>query len=145
MSSAPLEPVKAVRAPDYWKRYYVTSTDPTEIELALQDARVDTGAEKLELIYFLHAADAPNILISQGFGGHAYVFAELAYRVHLGGFNVFVMPKHGGRTVTQLVARHLQVCSTSSESSMTRLACTAKGWADTSPSTLLSHMHPSSA
>jgi pimeloyl-ACP methyl ester carboxylesterase len=109
MSSAPLEPVKAMKAPDYWRRYYVTSTDPTEIELALQDARVDTGAEKLELIYFLDAADAPNILISQGSGGHAYVFAELAYRVYLCGFNVFVMPKHGGRTVIQLVARHLQV------------------------------------
>ena len=32
-----------------------------------------------------------------------------AYRVHLWGFNVFVMPKHGGRTVNQLIGRHLEV------------------------------------
>jgi hypothetical protein len=63
----------------------------------------------LELICFLNALDAPNVLISQGSGGHGYVFAELAYRVHLWGFNVFVMPKHGGRTVNQLMSRHLEV------------------------------------
>jgi hypothetical protein len=51
----------------------------------------------------------PTFLISQGSGGHSYVFAELAYRVHLWGFNVFIMPKHGGRTVNQLVSRHLEV------------------------------------
>jgi hypothetical protein len=77
-------------------------------------------------------------LIFQGSGGCGYVFAELAYRVHLrastcsqswrigctcglqrvrrvgvsgapAGFNVFVMPKHGGRTVNQLMSRHLEV------------------------------------
>jgi alpha-beta hydrolase superfamily lysophospholipase len=95
--------------PDYWKSHYVTSTDPAEVELALKQALLDIGGESLEVIYFLHATDAPNVLISQGSGGHGYVFAELAYRLHLGGFNVFVMPKHGGRKVNQLVDRHLEV------------------------------------
>lgn len=98
-----------MRAPDYWKSHYVTSTDPAEIDLAIRRARLKTADEGLELIYFLHALDAPNVLISEGSGGHAYVFAELAYRVHQWGFNVFVMPKHGGRTVDQLVGRHLEV------------------------------------
>jgi pimeloyl-ACP methyl ester carboxylesterase len=98
-----------MRAPDYWKSHYVTSTDPAEIGLALKHGYLNTAGESLELIYFLNAPDAPNILISQGSGGHSYVFAELAYRVHLRGFNVFVMPKHGGRTVNQLMSRHLEV------------------------------------
>jgi pimeloyl-ACP methyl ester carboxylesterase len=34
------------------------------------------------------------------------VFAELAYHLHLAGYNVFLMPKHGGRTIEQLLARH---------------------------------------
>ena len=97
-----------MRAPDYWKRRYVTSTDAAEIVLALRRASLHAGGHGLELIYFLHALDAPNVLISQGSGGHAYVFAELAYRLHLRGFNVFVMPKHGGRTINQLMSRHLE-------------------------------------
>jgi hypothetical protein len=32
------------------------------------------------------------------------VFAELAYRMYLRGYNIFIMPKHGGRTVAELVA-----------------------------------------
>jgi pimeloyl-ACP methyl ester carboxylesterase len=98
-----------MRAPDYWKSHYVTSTDPAEIDLALKHAHLTTDGESLELIYFLNAPDAPNVLISQGSGGHGYVFAELAYRVHQWGFNVFIMPKHGGRTINQLMSRHLEV------------------------------------
>ena len=99
----------AMRAPAYWKSHYVTSTDPAEIDLTLRHAPLHIDDEGVELIYFLHALDAPNILISQGSGGHGYVFAELAYRVHQWGFNVFVMPKHGGRTINQLMSRHLEV------------------------------------
>ena len=98
-----------MRAPDYWKSHYVTSADRAEIDLALKHARLNIGGESLELIYFLNAPDAPNVLVSQGSGGHSYVFAELAYRIHLWGFNVFIMPKHGGRTVNQLMSRHLEV------------------------------------
>jgi len=71
-------------APDYWKSHYITSVDPAEIDLALRRAPLKTDDEGLELIYFLHALDAPNVLISQGSGGHAYVFAELAIRCTCG-------------------------------------------------------------
>jgi predicted dienelactone hydrolase len=98
-----------MRAPDYWKSHYVTSTEPAEVDLALRRASLHADDEGLELIYFLHALDAPNVLISQGSGGHAYVFAELAYRVHQRASTFFVMPKHGGRTVNQLMSRHLEV------------------------------------
>jgi pimeloyl-ACP methyl ester carboxylesterase len=83
--------------------------DPAEIDTALKHARLNTGAESSEVIYLLNALDAPNILISQGSGGPGYVLAELAYRVRLRGFNVFVMPKHGARTVNQRVRRHMEV------------------------------------
>jgi len=132
-------------APDYWKSHYLSSTDPAEIDLGLKHAHLNTGGESLELIYFPNAPDAPNVLISQGSGGHGYVFAELAYRVHLWGFNVFVMPKHGGRTVNQLVSRHLEFCNTSGENSMIGLACMAKDLVDMWPSTSPSHTRPSSA
>jgi pimeloyl-ACP methyl ester carboxylesterase len=45
-------------------------------------------------------------VISPGSAGHAFVFAELGYRVYERGYNVFIMPKHGGRTVDELVQRH---------------------------------------
>ena len=88
-----------MRAPDYWKSHYVTSTDRAEIDLALRACMSENWRRKLGADLLLNALDAPDVLISQGSGGHGYVFAELAYRVHLWGFNVFVMPKHGGRTV----------------------------------------------
>jgi len=59
-----------MRAPDFWKSHYVTSTDRAEIDLALRHACLKTGGESLELIYFLNALDAPDVLISQGSGGH---------------------------------------------------------------------------
>src|SRR5262249_37597572 len=57
--------------------------------------------------HFLRDSDGPSILISQGSGGHAYVFAEFGYHLHLAGYNVFIMPKHGGRTISELMVRHL--------------------------------------
>src|SRR6266508_2137931 len=65
-----------------------------------------SAGERFELVHFPTAAQAPDILISQGSGGHAYVCAELAHRMHLAGYNVFVMPKHGGHPVEQLLQRH---------------------------------------
>lgn len=65
-----------------------------------------SDGKNFELIYFEKGKDAPNILISQGSGGHAYVFAELAYKMHLKGYNVFIMPKHGGYTIKELMERH---------------------------------------
>ena len=95
----------------YWVGHYVTSTDPVRIQQALKLTRFASGPDMLELVHFLQDREAPNILISQGSGGHAYVFAELGYHLHLAGYNVFIMPKHGGRTVDQLLARHRDAVS----------------------------------
>ena len=51
---------KAMRAPDYWKGHYLTSTDPAEIALALRHAALNADDKRPELIYFLHTLDAPN-------------------------------------------------------------------------------------
>lgn len=90
----------------YWKRY-VRVSDSNEIDLGLRKTTFFSEGKPYELIYFEKSKDAPNIVISQGSGGHAYVFAELAYLLHLRGFNVFVMPKHGPDfTIDRLVRRH---------------------------------------
>lgn len=95
-----------MKAPNYWTSHYVTSTDPARIRRAMQLARFSSGGQALELVHFSRDRHAPNVLISQGSGGHAYVFAELGYHVHLAGYNVFIMPRHGGNTVEQLMHRH---------------------------------------
>jgi hypothetical protein len=95
-----------MKAPEYWKSHYVVATDPREIEAAMRVGHFASGGERFELLEFPTSAHAPNILMSQGSGAHPYVFAELAHRIHLAGFNVFVMPKHGGQTVDALVRRH---------------------------------------
>ncbi|HEX9133424.1 MAG TPA: hypothetical protein VF844_14130 [Ktedonobacteraceae bacterium] len=90
----------------YWKQYYVLETDADEIERHLQRTTFPSGAARFELIYFEAGKNAPTILISQGSGGHAYVFAEFGYHMHLRGYNVFIMPKHGGSTIRELMSRH---------------------------------------
>jgi len=95
-----------VRDPDYWKTHYVTASDPDEIEAAIRVDHFVSAGQRFELLHFPMAVDAPNVLISQGSGAHPYVFAELAWKIHRGGFNVFVMPKHGGQTVEALHRRH---------------------------------------
>lgn len=90
----------------YWKQYYVLETDPDEIERHLQRTTFRSGGTQFELIYFEEEKNAPTILISQGSGGHAYVFAELGYHMHLRGYNVCIMPKHGGVTIRELMPRH---------------------------------------
>jgi pimeloyl-ACP methyl ester carboxylesterase len=89
-----------------WKRYYVLETDAEEIERHLQRTTFPSGGKQFELIYFEEGKNAPTILISQGSGGHAYVFAELGYHMHLRGYNVCIMPKHGGSTIRELMPRH---------------------------------------
>lgn len=95
-----------MRSPDFWKSHYVVETDPAEIEHAMSTARFSSGTDTYELVCFVESRAVPNILVSQGSGGHAYVFAEFGYQLHRAGYNVFIMPKHGGRTVEQLLARH---------------------------------------
>ena len=65
-----------------------------------------SGLKNFQLIYFEKGKDAPNILISEGSAGHSYVFVALGYLMHLWGYNVFIMPKHGGYTINELVSRH---------------------------------------
>jgi len=90
----------------YWKQHYVLETDADEIERHLHRTTFLSGGKQFELTYFEEGKNAPTILISQGSGGHAYIFAELGYRMHLRGYNVFLMPKHGGSTICELMPRH---------------------------------------
>ncbi len=95
-----------MKARTYWKRHYVIDTEPEEIEKNIRSTFFKSGDKVFELIYFEKGKDAPNILISPGSGGPAYVFAELGYKAYLKGYNVFIMPKHGGSTINELVVRH---------------------------------------
>src|SRR5262245_26851274 len=90
----------------YWKSHYVTEVDPNDVEQAITLADFTSGRESHQLVCFLSDRSSPNILVSQGSGGHAYVFAELAYLMHLEGYNVFIMPRQGGHTVPELMRRH---------------------------------------
>ncbi len=90
----------------YWKQHYVLETDADEIERHLQRTTFPSDGKQFELIYFKKEKNAPIILISQGSGGHSYIFAELGYHLHLRGYNVCIMPKHGGVTVRELMFRH---------------------------------------
>ncbi len=89
----------------YWHTY-VQETDANEIERHLQRTGFPSSGKSFELIYFEEGKNAPTILISPGSGGHAYVFAELGYQMHRRGYNVCIMPKHGGVTINELVLRH---------------------------------------
>jgi len=94
-----------MQSPTYWKRYVVDS-DPDEIAARIATKTVESGGATFELIHFERGPTAPSILISPGSGGHAYVFAELGARMNERGYNVFIMPRHGGRTIAELVSRH---------------------------------------
>lgn len=91
---------------NYWKEHYVIELNAEEIERNIQHTNFISGGIVFELIFFEKSKDAPNILISEGSGGHAYVFVELGYLMHLKGYNVFIMPKHGSATITELMQRH---------------------------------------
>ena len=90
----------------YWKQYYVLETDADEIESHLLRTTFPSGSKQFELVYFEAGKNAPAILISQGSGGHAYVFAELGYHLHMRGYTVCIMPKHGAVTIRELMTRH---------------------------------------
>lgn len=91
---------------EYWKKYYVIETNSNEIERSIKMTRFSSGANQYDLVSFVKNKEASNILISPGSGGHAFVFAELGYQMHLKGYNVFVMPRHGGVTISELLPRH---------------------------------------
>src|SRR3974390_1812441 len=85
---------------------YVQVTNADEIERNLQRTAFTSSARHFELIYFEEGKNAPTILILQVSRCHAYVFAELGYHMHLRGYNVCIMPKHGGVTIRELMSRH---------------------------------------
>lgn len=91
--------------PSYWKRY-VLELNADELARRLEVVPVPGARDSLELLHLAADRGAPCVVISPGSGGHAYVFAELGYRIHAHGFNVFIMPKQGGRTISKLVDRH---------------------------------------
>ncbi len=91
--------------PDYWRRYPI-DIPPDVIAARMNRIEFACDGESSELVAFEDGRSASNVLISPGSAGHALVFAELAYRVHELGHNVFVMPKQGGRTIDALMRRH---------------------------------------
>jgi len=64
----------------YWKTHYITDVDPDEVQRALTLLDFRSGGECHQLVCFVRGRSGPNILVSQGSGGAAYVFAELASR-----------------------------------------------------------------
>lgn len=111
----------------YWKQHYVIQTNAEEIERSIRLTQFRSEDKIFELVYFGKGKDAPNILISQGSGGHAYIFAELAYLMHLRGYNVFIMPKHGGQTINELVIRHADTLAHISNTFSDRIGVFSEG------------------
>jgi pimeloyl-ACP methyl ester carboxylesterase len=95
-----------MKSASYWKNHYVLQTDADEIERSFGLTNFVSDGKRFELPYFEKSKDFPSILISPGSGGHSYVFAELGYQMHLSGYNVYIMPKHGGYTIGELVQRY---------------------------------------
>jgi len=88
----------------YWHTY-VQETNVDEIERHLQRTTFLSSGKSFELMYFEGGKNAPSVLISPG-SGPGHVFAELAYHMHLSGYNVFMMPNNGGYTVRELMPLH---------------------------------------
>ena len=111
----------------YWKNYYVVAGDAELIEESIRRTSFVSDGRNFELIFFDKGTNASNILISPGSGGHAYVFAELGYYMYLRGYNVFIMPKHGGYTINELVARHSEALKHISMNFNDRIGIFAEG------------------
>ncbi len=86
----------------YWWRY-VLEGNAEEIDAQLQFLPLGSEGSPCELLHFALRSTQPVLVISRGSAGHAYVFAELGYRIHQRGYNVFIMPRHGGLTISQLI------------------------------------------
>lgn len=96
-----------MKNPNYWKKHYVVYGNADEIARNIKMANFVSSGKEFELPYFEKDKNAPNILVSEGSGGNSYVFAELSYEMHLKGYNVFIMPRHGGYTINELMPRHV--------------------------------------
>lgn len=91
---------------NYWKQHYVLETSVDDIARKITIRSFPSGAEVHELICFEKGKTAPNILLIPGSGAHAYVFAELGYQMYERGYNVFILPKNGGKTIPVLQSRY---------------------------------------
>src|SRR3989344_5675059 len=111
----------------YCKQHYVVYEDADEIERHIKLANFTSGGQSFKLVYFEKNKNAQNILISPGSAGHAYVFAELGYLMHLRGFNVFIMPKEGGHTVSELMPRHTDALTYIAKNFNERIGVFAEG------------------
>jgi hypothetical protein len=116
-----------MKAPDYWKTHYVVGSRPEQIARSLKSTSFVSQAQSFELTFFESDKSAPNILISQGSGGHAFVFAELGYCLYQKGYNVFIMPKHGGFTINELALRHFDALRHISTSFNERIGIFSEG------------------
>lgn len=112
---------------NYWKTHYIVEADADEIEKDIKLTNFTSGGQSFELVYFEKGKSAPSILISPGSAGHAYVFAELGYRMYLKGYNVFIMPKEGGHTVSELMSRHSDALKYIAETFNERIGVFAEG------------------
>ncbi|MDO9001067.1 MAG: alpha/beta hydrolase [Bacteroidota bacterium] len=90
---------------NYWKQYPIV-TNPDDIEKVIRKEYFVPEDKNCELLTMKHSQNNSCLLISMGSGGHAYVFAELAYLIYKKGTDVFIMPKHGPHTISELVIRH---------------------------------------
>lgn len=90
---------------NYWKQYPVV-TNPDDIEKIIGKEYFVSEDKNYELLSMKHSQNNFCLLISMGSGGHAYVFAELAYLIYKKDIDVFIMPKHGPHTISELVIRH---------------------------------------
>ena len=113
--------------PDYWKKYYVIGTDADKIERSIMLDRFLSDGESFDMVCFIKSKTTPNILISPGSGGHSYVFAELGYQMYIRGYNVFIMPKHGGVKITKLMQRHADAIRFIAASYSDRIGVFAEG------------------
>lgn len=97
--AAPRTETAAMMSTGFWKTRYVLDSDPEVIDRNVRTSLFVSGSERFDLLVCERNKDAPNILIPPGSAGHAHVFAEPGYHMHLRGYNVFIMPKHDGATV----------------------------------------------
>lgn len=111
----------------YWKQHYVVETDAEDIAAKLSRQLFPAQDTTIPLVSFLAAKEDPCILVGIGSGGNSYIFAELAYWMHRRGYNVFIMPRNGGYTVTQLMVRHQEAAGYISSHFNTRIGAFAEG------------------
>jgi hypothetical protein len=115
-----------VREPAQWRRYII-DTDPDDMARKLTTVTFGSGSARHELLRFDRGTRAPAILISPGSSGTGRVFAELGYHLSARGASVYVMPKQGPFTLTQLMNRHDDALRALADAGHARIGVFAEG------------------